>query len=139
MNAITRHVNQQAAKGFSIFFENLTKVSPHLKRKFLMSQKDEEHIDFSLDGYAFTLTWDEGKRQSIGREYIVPEYQLCIWHTTFGGRWNPPESIDTTLITTQSIHECITCALETVAKDEIRQCLEGVGYEIMEEVHEEIS
>ena len=121
MNAITRHVNEQAKNAFKIFVDNLTAVAPYLKREFLVTDKyDGEMMNFAIDGYAFTLAWSEGIRKAIGRELVVPEYQLSIWHTVGG-----------TLVTTQSIHECITCALETVAKDEIRQCLEGAGYELM--------
>ena len=133
MNAITRHVNEQSAKGFNILVENLRKVSVHLKREFAVTQKDDEIIYFGIDNFPFSLSWGESTRKTIGREVIVPEYQLSIWHTVGGGRWHPPENVDTTLITTQDIHQCITCALETVAKEEIRQCLEGVAFEMMAE------
>ena len=122
---------EQAREGFDILVKNLKATCPHLKRDFRVADRDDTSMNFSIDRYAFTLAWEPTTRKGIGRDYDVPEYGLYIWHTVGGSYWNPPEAVDTTLIETQSIHQCITCALETVAKDEIRQCLEGAGYELM--------
>ena len=87
MNAITRHLNEEAKKGFEIFVAKLIKVSSSLERTFIISDPyDGEMMNFS---------------------------------------------IDVTLITTQDIYKCIVCALEAVAKDEIRQCLENADYSLI--------
>lgn len=136
MNALSRHLEEQAKKGFRAFIVNLETACPHLKRKFQLREQDEEHIDIDIDRYQFTLTWAEEKKQSIGREISVVVFDLCTWNTEGGGRWHPPEVVDVQLIKSQSILDCIKCVLETVATEEIRQCLEGVGYEVMEKLNE---
>lgn len=123
---------QLAREGFEIVVKNLEAVCPHLKRKFAIQDKDCDGLTFTIDGYPFTLSWEPTTRKGMGRDYEVPQYTLSISYVSQrGDYWTPPEYDETNLVETQFVHECITCALESVAKDEIRQCLEGVGYELI--------
>jgi hypothetical protein len=127
--------NEAVAKwGMDLFIEVMTQTSPHMKREFKVVEQDEDHVDFQLDNYDFTLGWSEAPKQSIGRDpRWVVQYSLCIWHTEYGGRSHPPETVDTTLVETESIWDCIRVAYTTVYKDELRQVLEGYSYSKMED------
>lgn len=122
---------EQAAKGLKEFVATLTRVAPALRRTLHVTEQDDEQVSFELSGYPFTLTWGETTKPSIGRSVWVVQYSLCIWHQTPGNRWSPPEDVDTTLITSQSLYDCLRTAFETVAKDEVRIVLENDGYEQM--------
>ncbi len=129
---------EQAAKGIADFTKTMTYGANRLKRNFVVTDSDADGVSFTLDGYSFTLSWGETTKPAIGRSVWIVQYTLCIWSETSGGRWNPPEAVDTTLITNQSINACVRAAFETVAKDEIRQALEDVDYaQLAEQLVEE--
>jgi len=128
-----------ALLGFSTFFETMLKVSPKLGVEFKMQERDADQLDFSLDGFAFTLSWDTVQAQTIGRTVPVAEFTLCIWHTEYAfSRQHPPENIDTTLIETRDINKCISTAFLTVAKEKIRIALEDNGYAQMLEAEKNL-
>ena len=132
-------VERSAALGLSNFFQTMVKVAPKLGNEFKMQERDKDHIDFSLDGFAFTLSWDTVQAQTIGRTVPVAEFTLCIWHTEYAfSRHHPPESIDTTLIETRDINKCISTAFLTVAKEKIRIALEDNGYAQMLEAEKNL-
>ena len=129
---------EQAAKGIADFTKTMTYGANRLKRNFVVNNSDADGVSFILDGYSFTFSWGETTRVPIGRSRWIVQYTLCVWSETQGGRWNPPEQVDTTLVTDQSINACVRVAFETVAKDEIRQALEDVDYaQLAEQLVEE--
>ena len=128
MNAI--NVNEQAMKAFDAFVNVMTNTAPRTHRKFSVTERDGELINFDLDNYKFTLTWTEEDINIIGRSIMIPEYQLCTWYSTYGSRYEPPEDVDVTLVTSRNIYDCIKSAFESVAKDEIRQALEATDCEM---------
>ena len=130
MKIAERHQNK-AQRGLTSILETLTAVCPHLKRKFKIVESNEETIAFEIDRFPFSVTWGETVEACIGGMQWVVIFSLSIWHTTHGGRFHPPESIDTPLFDSKDICDCIRVALETVAKEEIRQCLDGNGEEQM--------
>ena len=119
----------RAARGLEEFASAMDQLAPMHERCFETTQRDEELVSFTLDEYPFTLSWVEIDKPSIGHNVPVIMYSLCIWHTVGGGRWHPPETVDTTLIESQSVYDCIRVALETVAQEEIRLTMENYGYE----------
>jgi len=127
-----------AVKGLEEFASAMVRLAPKNDRCFERTQHDEELVSFNLDGYAFTLSWGEVNKPSIGRTVPVVQFSLCIWHTVGGGRWHPPEDVDTTLIESQSIYDCIRVAFETVAKEEIRINMENDRCDQMEKEEETV-
>jgi hypothetical protein len=128
MNATPTERAEIAAKGMKDFVDTMKLGAERLKRNLVITDTDADCVNFTVDNYPFTLSWGETTRPSIGRAVWIVQYTLCIWNETQGSRWNPPETIDTTLITSQCLNACVRCAFETVAKEEIRQALEDVGY-----------
>ena len=121
----------RAAKMMEEFASAITRLAPKHERTLNITERSEEEVSFELDNYPFTFTWGVVDRPSIVRTIPVVQFSLCIWHTVGGGRWHPPEDVDTTLIESQSVYDCIRVAFETVAKDEIRGIMENDGYEQM--------
>ena len=122
---------EQAAKLLKTFSETMVRLAPKMGRCFERTEEDGEQVSFNLDNYPFTLSWGETLKPSIGRSIWTIQFSLCIWYQTPGSRHSPPEDIDTTLITSQSISDCIRTAFETVAKEEIRCVMENDGYDQM--------
>jgi hypothetical protein len=121
----------RAAKGIAEFVSAMIRLAPKHERCFERTDEDADQVSFNLDGYPFTFSWGEATTKGIGRLIPTVKFSLCIWHTTPGSRHSPPESIDTTLIESSSVYDCIRVAFETVAKDEIRNILENDSYEQM--------
>ena len=117
---------ENARQSMASFVQAMKMTAYRLETPIEFTDQDDEQVSFTLSGYNFTLTWDVGERECIGGKRPVIQFTLCVWYMTSGNRMNPPESIDTTLVTDQSINACVRCAFETVAKDEIRQALEEV-------------
>ena len=121
-----------------LFVESLKLACKILKREFIVNDQDSEFINFEIDKYRFTMHVGE-EEQKIGFKSVTNElYSLCVWHTINNySRDTPPEDVDTQLIKTYNLNECIKCVLETVAKEEIRQALENVFFELNEAPTEE--
>lgn len=124
-----------AKKGFDTFIKVMEKACSALKKEFKLRERDDEHIDFELDRYDLSLVWCE-KQETIliGTKIWLVEYQLLIWHTSPGNYWNPPEAVDTELLTSQNLYACAQKAIETVVLDGIGQVMQGVSMDLgMEE------
>jgi hypothetical protein len=127
-------IQERVEKDFNGLIKTLTEVCPVLKRKFELEERDEEMLSFSIDGIPFTVGWGEAPTPAIGGMRWRVVYTLSIWYTTAGGRWHPPETVDTELIDSPSINDCVRKALQTVANAEIDGALENQGYkEMLEE------
>lgn len=121
-------LKSQAKKGMDGLIHTLEKVSPTLSIEFKVTDRNEEQVTFDLDGIPFTLTWGECPTPGIGGVRWDVIYQLCVWHTTMGTRHEPPEEIDTTLIDSRCVSECVRKALETVFMSRVNGVLEAQGY-----------
>jgi hypothetical protein len=130
MNRIKQHNQEVAAKGFTLFSEVMPKACEPLDLVFNVINIDTEEIRFEIDGYLFSLTWDIKKRNSIGKMRDVVVYQLSAWNSVGGGRWHPPEMVDTTLVNDQSIWVCMHKAFSTVSEGRITQVLDAVGEDL---------
>ena len=127
-------IQERVEKDFNGLIKTLTEVCPVLKRKFELQSKDDESVNFTIDGIPFTVGWGEAPTPAIGGMRWRVVYTLSIWYTTAGGRWHPPETVDTELIDSPSINDCVRKALQTVAGAEIDGALENQGYkEMLEE------
>ena len=113
------------------FVSAMCRLSYKHGREWLVIDRDNDQVTFTLDNYRFTFSWEIAYKPVIGRAVPVPLFSLCAWHQTMGNRHTPPEDIDTSLVTSQSVYDCIRVAFETVAKEEIRMILENDSYEQM--------
>ena len=128
---VSNATKEQVEKDFNGLVKTLTEVCPVLKREFELKYRDEEMIEFTIDGIPFTVGWSEAPTPAIGgmRWHVI--YTLSVWHQTAGGRWHPPETVDTELIDSPSINICVRKALQTVANVSIDGALENQGYKEM--------
>jgi hypothetical protein len=127
-------IREQVEKHFNGLVKTLTDACPVLKREFVLQSKDDESVNFTIDGIPFTVGWGESPAPAIGGMRWRVVYTLSVWYTTAGGRWHPPETVDTELIDSPSINDCVKKALQTVAGAEIDGALENQGYkEMLEE------
>ena len=127
------------AAAFKEFIEYLNGVEKRLKYGLEVTSSDEEEINFTIAGrYAFTFTGGEPWVPDDRKPEVPVSYQLCIWHQVGGGRHSPPEMVDTPLIDSDVMRECVVVAFETVAKEQIRQAMEDITIERIEEAaHQE--
>ena len=116
----------------------MEKAAGRLGVTYTETDKGEEQISFSLDGYRFTLTWGEVPQWEFGRETYRVNYQLSIWYTTPGNRHSPPESVDTVLCDFGNIWPCVDKAFEVVHREKVKWVLGGVGQEEAEDREKEI-
>lgn len=138
MNAVKRHLDEQAAKGLAAFKKDMAKLCEMMQHHFSVTDEDSEHIDFELGNVPFSVTWSVGERQAIGRKIPVVYFQLIIWSQTMGGRWHPPEWHDSQVAESQSISDLMREAILCLVKDEINGCLETIAYSEVPLVHEEM-
>lgn len=105
--------------------DTLRKISPSLKVEFVQRDLNDDYFDFTLNNIPFSISWSESLGHSIlGVDFVV-QFSLCVWHETNGSWFNPPESIDTELVVTRYINECVKKALMTVFESEINVVLEN--------------
>ena len=131
-------LESNAAGGLEEFASAILRLAPKHDRQVGITDRDADQVSFHLDGYPFTLSWEVFNRPCIGRTVPVVQFALCIWHQTHGSYWDPPEDVDTTLVESQSVYDCIRVALETVAKEEIRLSIENDGYDQMAKEEETV-
>jgi hypothetical protein len=122
-----------AVKHMAEFVIAMKHLSEKMNRKFTVTDQDYDQVSFTLDNYPFTLAWGETTRPKIGGIAWVVQFSLSIWHTTSGSRDYPPEDIDTELVTSQTIVDCVRVAFETIAKEDIRIHMENYSYKQMAE------
>jgi len=122
---------QHAMRCFGDAFHTLLKVCPLLKKEFKLQSQDEDTMDFTIDNIPFSIGWGETVEPSIGGMRWVVQFTLSVFHTTWGSRHEPPEVIDTELVTSKSIHVCIRTALLKTFECVMDGALENVGYTIL--------
>jgi len=119
---------KEANKNLQICWHRLQVICPQLKYEFKVTEQDGDHIDFEINNYPFTVTWGDyyepASSMVTGMTWVI-KYTLSIWNTTAGDRNNPPESIDTELITSKYIGDCIKLALIKTAEIEIDAAMES--------------
>lgn len=131
MNAIKRHLEEQSKKGLAMFKKDMATLCSHIgmpNYDFKVTEEDSEHIDFELNGVPFTVDWNIGKRQSIGRELPIVLFRLSVWNEDGGGRWHPPEWIDKQVVESQCISDIMKAAIIVLVENQINGCLESIAY-----------
>ena len=132
MNAIKKHLADTAKKGFETFKVDMPKLCEMMgDHHFSITDADDEQIEFEVGNYPFSLTWSEGKRRSIGRKVPIVLFQLIVWGQTAGGRWHPPEWIDTQLSENQGVSDLMREVFLFLAREKINGCMENLAYEEM--------
>jgi hypothetical protein len=131
MNAINHHLEETARKGFERFKSEMPELCRMMEFNYGLDSFESDGVDFLLDGIHFTLTWEESERKAIGRNIPVVMFQLSVWHTTWGSRWEPPESIDTLIVSSQSVYDVMREAILCVVKNKMDGCLESIGDRVL--------
>lgn len=125
-------IEAKAKAGMESFITTVKRLAPHLQRIVeVTTEPDEDIISFKLGGYSFSIYWESMTGMPAHERAI--QYILCIWTQTHGSRYNPPEDIDTTLIKSQSIIECVRVLFETAAKMDIQCVMQNDSVDICAE------
>ena len=131
-------LEDDAERGFSLFSWAMPVVCEHLAVSYKETDRVGEQISFDIDNIPFTLNWDIKGRMGIGKMEKIINYQLSVWHSTWGTRSDPPESIDTLVWEGQSVWDAMKKATMVAYKSRVAGAVESVQYLMVVEQVEEM-
>jgi hypothetical protein len=117
-------------------------VMPEFCRKmgysFKLVGEEDDQLDFEVDNILFSLVHliTETETQRPERSTLIKKFQLYIWHKTMGGRYCPPESVDTLILEDHNIYNIMRESILCVIKNEMDGCMEMIFYANPQEVEE---